>query len=289
MRGGQWQTLYLARGLRERGESVRVLARGEFYAAAVAQRFEVSPAGVPGMWRWSRWADIVHAQDARSHTLAAVVSRCPLVASRRVAFPIGRDAASRWKYRRARRLIAISRHVATALGAAGVPQDRIAIVPDGVPAPESPVAAFSARPLQFLALPTGDPMKGDDLVQGAAALGGFGVTWTEHLVDDLRRARVFIYVSRSEGLGSAALLAMANGTAVIASNEGGLKEIVEHEQTGLLVENNPDAIAAAMSRLAADQDLAQSLAASGAERVRRHFSVDRMVAGTIEVYRSVLG
>ena len=132
-------------------------------------------------------------------------------------------------------------------------------------------------------------MKGDDLVQGAAALGGFGVTWTEHLVDDLRRARVFIYVSRSEGLGSAALLAMANGTAVIASNEGGLKEIVEHEQTGLLVENNPDAIAAAMSRLAADQDLAQSLAASGAERVRRHFSVDRMVAGTIEVYRSVLG
>jgi hypothetical protein len=287
MRGGQWQTLYLARGLRESGESVRLLAEGGLLATARAEGFDAAPFGAAALWRWSRWADIAHAQDARSHTAAALLRTGPLVVSRRVGFPIGPGAASRWKYRRAARYIAISRYVARMLAAGGVEPERIVVVPDGVPEPEERLLAWNERPVQFLAIRTNDPMKGDDLLRNAAALSGIDVTWSTRIARDLPKARVFVYISRSEGLGSAALLGMANGTAVLASRVGGLEEAVEHEKTGLLVENRPDAIAAAMSRLVNDPVLACSLAASGRERAQREFSVTKMVRGTAEVYRSV--
>ena len=60
---------------------------------------------------------------------------------------------------------------------------------------------------------------------------------------------LFLYITHSEGLGSAVLLAMAAGVPVIASNVGGLPEIVEHERTGLLTENTAQAIANAIRRL----------------------------------------
>ena len=56
-----------------------------------------------------------------------------------------------------------------------------------------------------------------------------------NLFDDLSTASVFLYVSEMEGLGSAALAAMAAGVPVVASGVGGLPEVVEHERTGLIV------------------------------------------------------
>ena len=97
-----------------------------------------------------------------------------------------------------------------------------------------------------------------------------------------------LFTSRdSEGLGSAVLLAMAAGVPVIASNVGGIPEIVEHERTGLLTENSSDAIAAAIRRLQEDRLLAQSLAAEARRRVEQRFSVDRMVTDTLAVYEAL--
>jgi glycosyltransferase involved in cell wall biosynthesis len=288
MRGGQWQCLYLARGLRERGVSVRMLVRGELGTAARAGGFEAHEWGLAAMWRLCRWAELTHTQDARSHTVATLVSRCPLVVSRRVAFPLRRSAASRWKYRRAARYIAVSQFVAARLADAGVSAGRITVVPDGVPEPERPPVPFSKRPVHVLALRTSDLMKGDDLIDKAAALGGFDLTWTDRLLDDLPLARVFLYISRSEGLGSGALLASAHGVAVVASREGGLPEIVEHEVTGLLVENRADSIASAILRLESGPSFAEKLGRCGRARAQSQFSIDRMVDGTLDVYRSVL-
>ncbi len=287
MRGGQWQCLYLARGLRQRSESVRVLARGELRRTLAAEGFENADCGLANFWRWSRWADVAHAQDARSHALAALVCRCPLVVARRVAFPIRQSAVSRWKYRGAARYLAVSRYVASRLAEAGIPADRIAVVPDGVPDPELAAKPFPARRFPFLALSTGDANKGDDLVREASKLTGFDVAWTTRLAEDVADARVFVYISRSEGFGSAALLAMANGAAVIASREGGLQEAVEHEVTGLLVENRPGEIASAMVRLASHPSLAENLGRCGRTRARTLFSIERMVDATTDAYRSV--
>jgi glycosyltransferase involved in cell wall biosynthesis len=268
---------------------VRLLARAELLGAVKAEGFETLEHGIGAMWRWSRWADIAHVHDARSHTLAALACRCPLIVSRRVAFPVRQSPPSRWKYRRAARYIAVSQYVAGRLAEAAIPEDRIAVVHDGVPEPERPSVPFPQRPIALLALRTGDRMKGDDLIAEAAALGGFDVTWTDRLAEDLRRARVFVYISRSEGLGSGALMALANGVAVVASREGGLPEVVEHEATGLLVHNRPDAIAAAIARLVSEPSLAEKLGACGIARARTMFSIARMVEGTLDVYRSVLG
>jgi glycosyltransferase involved in cell wall biosynthesis len=103
----------------------------------------------------------------------------------------------------------------------------------------------------------------------------------------LKHARLFLYITRSEGLGSAVLLAMAAGVPVIASGVGGLPEIVQHERTGLLTENTPQAIAGAVRRLTEDRALARALAAQARAVVEQEFSVDRMVAGTIGVYEAL--
>jgi glycosyltransferase involved in cell wall biosynthesis len=74
-----------------------------------------------------------------------------------------------------------------------------------------------------------DPLKGAGLLQTAASAAGAQVVFSEELATDLATADVFVYLSESEGLGSAILLAMAQGVPVVASNVGGIPELVEHE------------------------------------------------------------
>jgi glycosyltransferase involved in cell wall biosynthesis len=64
----------------------------------------------------------------------------PLVAARRVAFPLSRSPISRARYRAATRILAISEAVRSQLLAAGLNAERIAVVPDGVEIPE-PISA----------------------------------------------------------------------------------------------------------------------------------------------------
>lgn len=65
-----------------------------------------------------------------------------------------------------------------------------------------------------------------------------------------------------------ALEAMAAGVAVVASNVGGLPDIVAHGESGLLVPpGDPQALRAALARLAGDPDLTRRMGAAGRERV----------------------
>src|SRR5262249_39326417 len=98
----------------------------------------------------------------------------------------------------------------------------------------------------------------------------------------------FVYITDLEGLGSAALLAMAAGVPVVASGVGGLPEIVEDGVNGLLTSNAPAAVANAIQRLLADRALASRLAACARIRVEQKFSIDRMVHDTVQVYERIL-
>jgi glycosyltransferase involved in cell wall biosynthesis len=119
-------------------------------------------------------------------------------------------------------------------------------------------------------------------------LAGITLRATRNLAADLHSAAFFVYLSHCEGLGSGILLAMAAGVPVIASNVGGIPEIIRHEYNGLLTENTPEAIAAAMRRLAGDPDLARVLAARGRQTILEKFTVDHMVRHTLAVYQQVL-
>ncbi len=277
MRGGQWQVLFLLRGLRERNlPAIRLLARGELLARASAEGFdaaEASPFAVRGAG-----VDVIHAHDAKSHTWAAALEPGRLVVARRVVYPVKQGLLSKWKYLRARRYIAISQAVKSELERAGVPASKIDVVFDGVPAPER-VIPYEERPAnRFLAI-----CKAPDLAPSA----DLQLQFSPQIADDLSTARGLVYLSRSEGLGSAALLAMANAVPVVASRTGGLVEAVEDGVTGVLVDRAAEVVAA-VGRLREDPEWAAKLGLAGRERALERFSLDNMVDGTLRVYEKVL-
>jgi len=98
----------------------------------------------------------------------------------------------------------------------------------------------------------------------------------------------FVLPSRHEPMGIVNLEAMAAGKAVIASNVGGVPELVLHEQTGLLVEaDNPNALAAALRTLSDNADLRQRLGAAGRRRAES-FAWPALADQYEEVYRQAL-
>ena len=135
MRGGQHQVLLLAKGLHDHGHENIVLARSgsPLFQAASGAGFETESAGWAAIFRNSRRVDLVHVHDARGHTLAAGAARCPIVVSRRVAFPVRQSLPSTWKYRRAARYLAVSRCVAAELSRAGIAAAKIDVIYDAVP------------------------------------------------------------------------------------------------------------------------------------------------------------
>jgi glycosyltransferase involved in cell wall biosynthesis len=107
--------------------------------------------------------------------------------------------------------------------------------------------------------------------------------------DLLEACDVFVLPSRLEGLGVAALEAMARSRPVVASAVGGLAETVLAEETGLLVPpGDAAALAAALERLLADPALGQRLGAAGTARVAEHFLAEQMVDGYESLYREIL-
>ena len=282
LRGGQRQVLLLLRELAALGVQQRLLARGELLAEARAAGFEAREFSWSALAVEARRADVVHAHDARAHSAAALLAGGrPLVVARRVAFPVRHGALSKWKYRRAARYIAISRAVAAELMNAGVPEVRIRVIPDAVDLPERP-SDFSGL---VVALAMKDPGKGGALV---AALPG-DVRRSADLQRDLANARAFVYLSDSEGLGSAALLAMAYGVPVVASRAGGLPEAVADGETGVLVENRIEDVMAALEQLEHNPELARAMGAAGRERAARAFAPSAVARATLAVYEEAAG
>jgi len=284
MRGGQWQALYLAEGLVAAGHQCRLLAPASspLLSAAQARGLPSEPLSLRALWRWARQADVLHAHDARAHSLAALTAHPCLVVARRVAFPLRNNAFSRWKRRRARHFIAVSEHVRGVLIAGGVHPERISVVYDGVP-----LLPLSLRNGPIVAPASADPMKAAALLSAAERIGGFRVRCSANLADELRQACLLVYLSWQEGLGSGVLLAMSAGVPVVASQVGGLPEIVRDEQTGLLVANCPEAVARAVIRLCRDEELAARLAQAARQQIERGFTIEALVRRTLRVYEQV--
>ena len=120
MRGGQWQVLRLLEGLQACGVEARLAARPHSPLLAMAREhgLRADPLSIA---TFGGRADLIHAHDARSHTLGAFIRGLPLVVSRRVSFPVG----SRWKYGRARCYLAVSEFVKKILMRGGVPEEKM--------------------------------------------------------------------------------------------------------------------------------------------------------------------
>ncbi len=101
---------------------------------------------------------------------------------------------------------------------------------------------------------------------------------------------IFAMPSLKEGLGVAALEAMASGLPMIASDVGGLREVVDDDHTGILVPPaNPEKIAAAIRRLAESAGLRAEMGAAARVRVMENYSMEKMAVRTLALYRACVG
>jgi glycosyltransferase involved in cell wall biosynthesis len=133
----------------------------------------------------------------------------------------------------------------------------------------------------------GEGSEGDAIARAAAPLDGMVrlAGFRRDVAACLAAADIVALPSHHEGLGVAALEAMAAARPVVASRVGGLAEAVIHETTGLLVPpRDPAALATALARLAGDPALRARLGAAGREHVRARYTTARMAAGTLACY-----
>ena len=110
------------------------------------------------------------------------------------------------------------------------------------------------------------------------------IPW-QQLAGWYRRASVFVMPSYYETFGISVIEAMAFGLPVVATNVGGLPEVVQDGVTGILVPpKDPNALADAIVRLLRDPELRKRLGNAGRERVLSEFRTDRIVEQTLKVY-----
>jgi len=102
-------------------------------------------------------------------------------------------------------------------------------------------------------------------------------------------ADLFVLPSVNEPFGLVLLEAMAAKLPIIATNDGGVPEIITHRQTGWLVPpQDATALAAAISRLKSDANLRATLAATAWQELNNRFSLAEMLAKTERVYEQCL-
>lgn len=119
---------------------------------------------------------------------------------------------------------------------------------------------------------------------GIAVLPGF----LDDLSDFYAALDLFIMPSRSEGWGLTALEAMANGLPVIATNVGGLPELVEHGQTGWLIPSDSATALAGAIEAAASDPARLSEFGRNARQQAAQFSMERTVEQTERYYARLL-
>jgi glycosyltransferase involved in cell wall biosynthesis len=118
-----------------------------------------------------------------------------------------------------------------------------------------------------------------------------GITWLGHVADITAfwaKAHVAVLPSRREGLPLSLMEAAACGRALIASDVPGCRELVLHDQNGLLFPvDDVTALADAMARLAADPQLRARYAMAARSRVVNQFAASIIARQIVALYQSI--
>lgn len=208
---------------------------------------------------------------------------------------------ARWQERtvlqRADAVIAMSRWAAAGLRDAGVPDGRVHVIPPGVDlemwsAPKR--RAKDAGPLRVLFVGGSFGRKGGDLLVDAvsgplagrceldivtrddvAPRPGIRVHRADPNSPELRAlfesAEIFAMPTRAECFGQVFVEALASGLPVIAGRSGGTGDIVDHGETGWLVEPSLQEVVAALERALALRDTLPAMGRRGREVAEARF------------------
>ena len=148
-------------------------------------------------------------------------------------------------------------------------------------------ALRTTHPTAFAVL-VGEGAERRALESTAAELGiSDSVRFTGHRRDVRHVMAAFdVYVNTSlyEGVSLTILEAMASAMPVVATPVGGNPEVVIEEETGLLIEARPRALADAIAGLAGDPRRRRAMGNAARWRVKRHFSMRRMIEEYASAY-----
>jgi glycosyltransferase involved in cell wall biosynthesis len=276
-------------------------ARGRGRALIVTRRMDYAPNRLFAPWLYNRAVDGV---AAISPAVAEALVRAGVARDRIALIPSGVDCA-RFRppsedERCAARAALDLPPGAVAVGTVGMLEARkgqrflleaMALIAARAPAPRMQADAPDRPELRcFIA---GAGAQADPLTAEIGRCGLGGSVRMLGALDDPRALLwaldVFVMPSLAEGLGVAALEAMACGLAVIASATGGLADAVADHVTGILVTpGDAAAIAATISRMAVAPALRATLGAAGRARVAENFALEAMARRTLELYRECL-
>jgi L-malate glycosyltransferase len=258
----------------------------------------------------------------------AALAGVPLrIGSRRDLVLPGRGRAKhtlqRFAYRAAHTVVANSHAAAAQLRREDVPHDRVVVIPNGID-PAAFIAAPARVPRRVVTMVANlRAEKGHDVLIAAAAQvvrarpdaivqlvgagplrGALEQQAREHGVADIVRflghredvaqvlhdSDIFVLPSRSEAFPNGVVEAMAAGLPVIASNVGGIPELIAHERNGLLVPvGDPGALAGALLRLLNAPEYAAVLAREARATIERGYSFERMVGAFEALYLGASG
>ena len=114
---------------------------------------------------------------------------------------------------------------------------------------------------------------------------------SEELEQEYQSANAFVLPAivdskgDTEGLGVVLIEAAEYDLPIVASNVGGIPDVVIHEKTGILVpEKNPEALANAFKRLAENKNQAENFIQNAMEHIQKNFSWDAILEKQVNAY-----
>lgn len=114
--------------------------------------------------------------------------------------------------------------------------------------------------------------------------------WRREVPEILSLFDILVFPSLNEGMGKVLVEGMALEKPIVASNAGGIRDLIEDGRNGILVPpKNPEVLANAISKLMKNRALAENLGKNGRDRVYPDFDASTMVAKIEGLYESLLG
>jgi glycogen(starch) synthase len=116
-----------------------------------------------------------------------------------------------------------------------------------------------------------------------------GFVSDKEVVNLMTSADVLVVPSIYEPFGIVALEGMATGVPVVASQVGGLAEVIEHDRTGVFVyPRSPDSIAWGIGKVLSDLSYAKWLTGNAKDKLEKDYSWEAVARKTVEVYEELV-
>lgn len=261
---------------------------------------------------------------------ARLSGRAKSVVSKRLDRPPRGSWLNRKKYELADMFVPVSKVVGDVLVEYGIPEDKVRLVYDCIRpdlldvspvdraelgVTEDEILLFSAGALvdqkDFPNLFRAMPWFVDEFPNVRIMIAGDGGdrALLQKMVDDagyagivtflgqrsdvaalMRAADLYVSSSHTEGLGTSVLESLACELPIVATDAGGVREMVLDGKTGYLVpKRDPEALGKAIARSLRDPDRRREMSVNGLAHINAHFLPKHMTEGFIEVYESLLG